>query len=194
MKIIEDFKKKSKESLDYTKLTRMVLQEIRAVCGKDINGGIFIPYDSFSEWVCQQAINKDLISTDSQTVRLMDQLSGVAEFFSGYPGDVFCYTNMDKLEEVYGSYLPFFTEGYNFTIYAAQHKTEPLAVCVLMTEKPLTDNQNQNIGRLMDIFANQLGKSVEIHNRLKDCIHNYFNPWDEIWLEVDEDEDEEDLY
>ena len=189
MKIVRDFKVQSRETLDYAELTRMLLQNIRSTCKTPLNGGIFLPQESVGEWNCQQAINHDLISIESQMSGLMDQVSGIAEYFSGYPGDIYRYSDMDILEQVYGAGVPFFLEGYHVLIYAAQCDNETLAVGIFMTNHPLTGSEAQGIAHLMDVYANQLGRTVKVHNRLKGWM-DYCSPWYIFWSGADEDEEE----
>lgn len=178
MQILQKFQSEASQSLDIGELSRLVCDFIHRICNKPLSGGIFLPNHSFEEWDCYRSIN----STISNLSSFSDQLSGIAEYFSGFPGTVYCYTKREALEEVYGAHVPLFFDGHYSLIYAAESDSETLAVCILLTQRPLSNHESQCISQIMDIYAKQLSKTVQVHNRLKGIMGDETSPWEDMGM------------
>lgn len=189
MKIIDNFIEKSNGSFDTEQLTRMLLKSIDSLCKKSVTAYIFLPFHSLQEWICAGLIDPAL--ADCETASVVDELSCLAEHFSGFPSEIYKYTDLPSLEEVYGGKLPLFAKGQEVAIYAAEDSCETLAVGIFMSPKGVKEKDLQYLSQLMEIYAGRLSAISRVHNRIS---KHFVAPWDEGWLEFEEDaEDESDF-
>ena len=174
MKIIKQFRIGSRESLDVNDLTRMLFEKVRA-CFEDVdtlNGGIFLPSrGAFSEnrWTCHATITSDMDNSYGQAKDFFDSLSEMVEFFEGDAGQLLEYDDRHIVEDCFEISLPHELDGYEMMVYAAEDENEEevLAIGVfLRRHRPFSVVEKKAFAGLLDIYGEQLGRTVRICNRL----------------------------
>jgi hypothetical protein len=202
--IIEKFRSQSSESLDIPEITRMLYQSMRGAFGNmdSFNTAIFMPSGFHGDWQCYSSMTSDIAPnrdemSDKEVTLLLDELSGVASFFSEHPGTIYEYSGMNSLEKALAhDELPFFIEGYHILVYAAEAYDETLVCGIFLRgDRRFSSNERQSIANLLDAYCQQVGKTARVHNRMAQHLDDYDDwdeeedEWDEDFLEQDYDDD-----